>query len=136
MKYTVEVKPDEFLDKKMVYNNDLITTDVQRNERKLPIHWLSKVPKRYKRNAIISDLNRATRIASFPADEIPKIKQKFLNADYPHRFINSVINNFHENSEEVDNYITAPLVSLMFQRRSYLWIYHSVQRMKNSRNVL
>ena len=45
-------------------------------------------------NAIISDLNRATRIASFPAYEIPKIKQKFLNADYRHRFINSAINNF------------------------------------------
>ena len=25
---------------------------------------------------------------SFPADKIPKIKQKFFNADYPHRFIN------------------------------------------------
>ena len=61
---------------------------------------------------------RATRIASFPADEIPKIKQKFLNADYPHKFINSVINNFQEKSEETDNYII-PLVSLMFQRRLY-----------------
>ena len=66
---------------------------LKRNERKLPVHWSSKLPKRYKSNAIISDLNRVTRIASFPADEIPKIKQKFLTADYPHRFINSVINN-------------------------------------------
>ena len=63
------------------------------------------MPKRYKRNAIISDLNRATRIASFPADEIPKIKQKFLNADYPYRFINSVINNFQEKSDGTDDYI-------------------------------
>ena len=29
---------------------------------------------RYKRNAIISDLNSATRMPSFSADEMPKIK--------------------------------------------------------------
>ena len=105
--YTTLV-PEFFLDTKIVYSNDVLTTEVKRNERKLPVHWLSKVPKRYKRNAIISDLNRATRIASFPAYEIPKIKQKFLNADYPHKFINSVINNFQEKSEETDNYIIPP----------------------------
>ena len=81
MKYTVEIKPELFLDTMIVYSNDILTTEVKRNERKLPFHWSSKVLKRYKRNAIISDLNRATRISSFPADEIPKIKQKFLNAD-------------------------------------------------------
>ena len=85
MKYTVEIKPEIFLDTKIVFSNDVITTEVKRNERKLPVHWSSKVPKQYKRNAIISDLNRATRITSFPGDEIPKIKQKFLNADYPYR---------------------------------------------------
>ena len=52
--------------------------------------------KQYKRNAIISDLNGATYIASFPADKIPKVKQNVFNADYPHRFINSVINNFQQ----------------------------------------
>ena len=108
MKYTVEVNPKIFLDTQIVYSNDVITTEIKRNERKLPVHWSSKVSKRYKRNTIISDLNRATRITSFPADEIPKIKQKFLNADYPHRFINSVINNFQEKSEETENYITPP----------------------------
>ena len=108
VKYTVEVKPEVFLDTKIVYSNDVITTEVKRNERKLPVHWSSKLPKRYKRNAIISDLNRATRIASSPADEIPKIKQKFLNADYPYRFINSVINNFQEKSEGTDDYIILP----------------------------
>ena len=75
MKYTVEVKPEIFLDTKIVYSNDVITTEVKRNDRKLPVHWSSKVPKWYKRNAIISDLNRATHIANFTADEIPKIKQ-------------------------------------------------------------
>ena len=108
MKYTFEVKPEIFLDTKIVYSNDVITTEVKRNDRKLPVHWSSKVPKRYKWNAIISDLNRAIRIASFPADEIPKIKQKFLNTDYPYRFINSVINNFREKSDRTDDYTIPP----------------------------
>ena len=54
MKYTVEVKPEIFLDTKIVYSNDVITIEVKRNDRKLPIHWSSKIPKSYKRNAIIS----------------------------------------------------------------------------------
>ena len=89
MKYTVEVKPEIFLDTKMVYDSDVILNEVKPNETKLPAHWSSKVPKRYKRNAIIGDLNRATCIASVPADEIPKIKQKFAGADYPYRFNDS-----------------------------------------------
>ena len=103
MKHTVEVKPDIFLDTKIVYSNDSIATEVKCNERKLPVHWSSKVVKRYKRNAIIGDLNRATGVASFPADEIPKIKQKFLNTDSSHRFINSVINSFLKMYEEIND---------------------------------
>ena len=53
-------------------------------------------------------MNRVTRIASLPADEIPKIKQNFLNADYPHKFINSVINNFQEKSKETYDCIIPP----------------------------
>ena len=37
-----------------------------------------------------------------------KIKQKFLNADYPYRFINSVINNFQKKSDGTDDYIIPP----------------------------
>ena len=78
MKYTVEVKPEIFLGTKIVYSNDVIRTEVRRDERKLPVHWSSKVPKQYKRNAIISDLNRAACIASFPADEYQKLNKSFL----------------------------------------------------------
>ena len=130
MKYTAEVKPEIFLDTKIVYSNDVIATEVKRNDRRLLVHWSSKVPKWYKRNAAISDLNKATCLLSFPADEIPKIKLKFLNAYYPYRFINSVINNFKEESDGTDKYII-PLVSL----RLYWWIYHTVQKMKNFPNI-
>ena len=37
-----------------------------------------------------------------------KIKQKFLNADYPYRFINSVINNFQDKSDGTGDYIIPP----------------------------
>ena len=36
MKYKFEVKPEIFLDTKIVYSNDVITTEVKRNDRKLP----------------------------------------------------------------------------------------------------
>ena len=45
MKYTTEVKPEKFLETKIVYNNDITATEVKRNQRKFPVHWLSKVPK-------------------------------------------------------------------------------------------
>ena len=53
-------------------------------------------------------MNRATRIASVPADEIPKIKHNFLNADYPYRFINNAVNKFQEKSEGTEDYIIPP----------------------------
>ena len=86
MKYTVEVKPEISLDTKMVYDSDVILTEVKPNKTNLPAYWSSKAPKRYKIDAIIGDFNRATCIASVPADEIPKIKQKFADADYPYSF--------------------------------------------------
>ena len=89
-----------------------MTTEVNRKDRKLPIHWTSRIPKLYKRDSITSDLNRALRISSCLNDEISKIRQKCLNADYPLRFINSVIkqlsDKLNEKSIEEDDYILPP----------------------------
>ena len=89
-----------------------MTTEVNRKDRKLPMHWTSKIPKLYKINSITSDLNRALRISSCLNDEISRIRLKFLNADYPLRFINTVIKHFnHKLSEkfnEEDDYILPP----------------------------
>ena len=62
IKYTTEVNPDKFLDKKIIQKNGTVTTEVNWKVRKLPEHWISRIPKRYKRNSIISDLNRALRV--------------------------------------------------------------------------
>ena len=67
-------------------------------------------------------MDRTTCIVSFPADEIPKTKQKFLNADYSHRFINSVITNFQEKLEETDDIIFPGF----FDVPRLHWIHHTV----------
>ena len=110
IKYTIETMPQEFLDTKIIYEDNQIKTKVHRNERKLPVHWTSKIRKRYKRNAINADLNRAARIASTFTEAIPTIKQKFLSPDYPPRFVNSAIKQFNEkcNANTQDDYIIPP----------------------------
>ena len=45
---------------------------------------------------------------SVPRSEIPKIKHKFLNGDYPLKFINSVIKQFRQKSREKDDFIIPP----------------------------
>ena len=87
-------------------------TEFNRKDRKLPVHWTSRIPKRQKRNSITSGLSRALCISSCLNDEISKIRQKFLNADYPLRFINCVIkqfgDKFSEKSNEEDDQILPP----------------------------
>ena len=58
-------------------------------------HWLSKIPKRYKRNIITRDLHRAENIASNMKEEMQTIRKKFIKADYPKPFVNSVINQYN-----------------------------------------
>ena len=76
IKFTVEVNPEKFLDTKLILNEDgSCRTLVYRKPNKVPLHWNSKTPVRYKRNAIISDLTRAKRISSSFQDEIDFIRR-------------------------------------------------------------
>ena len=70
IKYTIETMPQKFLGTKIIYEDNQIKTKVHRNDRKLPIHWTSKIPKHYKWNAINADLNIAAQIASTFTEEI------------------------------------------------------------------
>ena len=63
---------------------------VYQKNTKLALPWTSKTPKRYKRNTINGDVHRSKRISSNFNEEIPVIKEKFMNADYPLRFINNM----------------------------------------------
>ena len=74
----------------------------------LPVHWSSQIPKRYKRSTILSDLDRVAHMDSIPRNKIAEIKCKFLNDDYPFRFIISVIKQFRQKSSEKDDFIILP----------------------------
>ena len=65
----------------------------------MPSSWTSKTPKRCNRNKINGDLYRSKGISSHFDEAIPLIKEKFIKADYPLRFINSLINQFQKGKE-------------------------------------
>ena len=106
IKFTIEIAPRKFLDTEITYNSDEIQTSVYRSENKLPTHWSSKVPKKYKRNAINAELHRAERISSNPDHENEIITEKFLKAGFPSRFVGSVIQQFkNRKAENLDEMI-------------------------------
>ena len=86
----MEVAPTKLLDTKISYHTK-IETSVYRSENKIPVHWNSQVPKRYKRNAINADLYRAERISSNFMVEKEIIVEKFSEAGFPRIFTESVI---------------------------------------------
>ena len=66
-----------------------------------PVHWSSKVPFRYKKNAINGELHRGKKIASNFQSETARIKAKFLKARFPRKVIENAINNFSNVDEEL-----------------------------------
>ena len=83
--------------------------------------WTSKTPKRYKENTIfIYDL----RSSSFKENiqfrrEVSLIKEKFMKADYPLRFINSVVDEFQKGKECGDERFIIPPSLFEKQNLSY-----------------
>ena len=59
IKLRLDVNPTKFLDTELVRENGEITTQVFSKSTKLPVHWSSKIPVRYKRNAITGELHLA-----------------------------------------------------------------------------
>ena len=100
IKFTVEVDPTKFLDTRIEKTDGEIKTYVFRKPASLPTHWSSKVPKRYKRNAINGELNRASKISSDFNSEKRIITKKYENAGYPPNFIKSVMRQFDEKQQE------------------------------------
>ena len=94
IKLTIEVNSSKLLDTKLTNISGAYKLNVYRKNTKLPSPWTSKSPKRYKPNTINGDLHRSKRISSNFDEEIPLIKEKFLKADYPLPFVNSVVNEF------------------------------------------
>ena len=106
--FTIEINPKKFLDTNIIISEGSVISSVHRKVEKLPVHWSSQVPKRYKRNAITGDLYRSTRITSDMDKETDYIKQKFKKADYPKRFINSIITDFKRKQEAKEETLIIP----------------------------
>ena len=96
LKFTTENEPNRFLDTKLIENPENGTFSLRQFHKpnKFPIHWSSKTPRRYKKNAIYCELHRAFLISDDFDYEITEIKNKFSNAGYPISFIEETIKNF------------------------------------------
>ena len=78
-------------------------------QKKLPIHWSSKVSKRYKSDVFLGDLDRAKIMSTDFVAENTYIIDKFRKAGYPLRFINKIVNNFIKSTIDLeDSYIIPP----------------------------
>ena len=100
IKLTIEDNPTHFLDTLITRGGDGITTSVYTKPNKLPVFWSSRIPKRYKRNAIVSELHRALKIASDFDLELTRIRQKFHDVGYPKRYVESVIRDFRQDASD------------------------------------
>ena len=82
MKLTLEVNPSKSLNTEIMIKNVIIETSVVVKESKIPNHWSSAVPKKYKRDAILGDLQKAHGISSNFELENQCIKKKYLSINF------------------------------------------------------
>ena len=140
IKWTIEINPTKFLDTEIIILNDEVVTSVHRKESKLPLPWESKVPKHYKRNALLGELHQAKEISSNFQKEVKNIKEKFSKANFPLRFTDSVAAQFNSstynnNERKVeDEMIIHPSYS-KFCRKFYFYKYHSVSQMRKGQGA-
>ena len=101
IKLTIEKNPTKFLDREIVRHNSAITIKVYSRSKKFPVPWSSKIPLRYKCNAITGKLHRANKIASNFSNKMKRIKIKYLEAGFPIHIINDVFHRFNQQKDEV-----------------------------------
>ena len=100
IKITIETEPSKFLDTSLIKYDDNYKKALYRKDRKVPIHWQSKTPKNYKRNAILTELHRAKRISDNYTEEINISKTKYVKAGFPNKFVESVIRQCNTEKDE------------------------------------
>ena len=100
MNLTVEVNSSKFLDKNISRHNEIICFAYHK-EIKLLFHWTSAVPKTLQKNVIIEDLHRVKNLSSNFEQEVRIINDNYMKAGYPFRFINSVIDGFNQEKEDL-----------------------------------
>ena len=76
IKLNLGENPRKFLGTEIIRKNSTISTQVFTKLTKFPVHWGSKIPTNYKRNAINSELHRAKQISQrnfYPKEDKNKI---------------------------------------------------------------
>ena len=68
-----------------------IETKVYIKSGKLPVHWSSKHPTKYKYNAIVNELHRSERVINYFNFEVKCITREFLSADFHKIFIRNTV---------------------------------------------
>jgi hypothetical protein len=101
--FTVEESPDRFLDTSFQVKGGRFITKVHNKKGKLPTHWSSQTPTKWKHNCIMGDLHRASRISSNFNNEVHKIKQKYEEAGYPRKVILTAIKSFQAKNKNNNN---------------------------------
>ena len=99
IKLTIEVNSSKFLDTEIMIKNGIIETSVEVKESKIPNHWPSAVPKKYKRNIILGDLHKTHKISSNFELEKQRIRKKYLSINFPYNFIQSNFNSYQQKCE-------------------------------------
>ena len=64
------MNPKRFLDTEVISNGNRFEAKLFHKDTKLATHSSSAVPKRYKRNSILGDLQTAKAISSYYVDEV------------------------------------------------------------------
>ena len=146
--FTVEVNPTKFLDTEIVMKGANVETKLIHKETKLPTHWSTKTPKKFKRNAINGNLHRAWMISSNFEAEVKIIRDRFLTAKYPLKFINSVVKNFrekmnnkqenqnHNQSVNEDDFIIPPFLFELPRKVVYIELPFCFKNEKNSKKKI
>ena len=87
-------------------DNRLITSVYRKSTNTgLLLHYHSHVDKRYKDCLLTTIIHRAHQLSSTPtafSAEHNKLRSTFLNLDYPINFMNSAINKFLRNIDNID----------------------------------
>ena len=78
IKLTIKENLTKFLGREIVRHNPAIITKVCTRSKKFPVYWSSKIPLRYKRNAIIRELHRSNKVMSNFSSELKRIKIRHL----------------------------------------------------------
>ena len=98
---TIEVNPSKFLDTNISRENNETKYSTYHKEMKLPFHWMCAVPKQYKNNVIIGDLRCVKNLSLNFEQEVRITKDKYMKAGYSFHFINSEIDGFNQEKEDL-----------------------------------